>query len=135
MVPFAFSEAWREPPDGLLGDCSAVRIVRRMFSFDPAQGQVHAGWRERIPEGFCIRLIDESLAEKHTIYTMPLKSAAKRFGVCLIRDDEIISAGKVVCVGGGEVEIDVHTEEKHRGQGYAFLTACAFIEASLLRSL
>jgi hypothetical protein len=55
-----------------------------------------------------------SLAEKHTIYTMLLKSAAKRFGVCLIRDDEIISACKVVCVGGGEVEIDAHTEEKHR---------------------
>lgn len=135
LVLFAFSEAWREKLDALLGHRGAIRIHRKTFSFDSASFQAHAGWRQQIPEGFCMRHIDESLAEKHAAYKPLVEAKTKRFGVCLMRGDEIVSTCKAVCVGGGEVEIDIHTEEAYRRQGYALLTACAFIEESLSRNL
>jgi RimJ/RimL family protein N-acetyltransferase len=52
-----------------------------------------------------------------------------------MRGEEIVSACTAVSVGGGEAEIDIHTEAAYRRRGYGFLTACAFIEACLARDL
>ena len=45
-----------------------------------------------------------------------------------------VSASSIY-VGGGEAEIDIRTDERYRGRGYARLTACAFIEACLEKGL
>lgn len=135
LVLFASTEIWRETLDALLSHRGAIRIQRKVFAFNPASFQAHAGWQGKIPKGFCIRHVDDKLAEKQVVYKPLVEARSQRFGVCLMKGDEIVSVCQAVCVGGGEVEIDIHTEEKYRRRGYAFLTACAFIEESLLRNL
>ena len=135
LVLFAFSDAWREKLDGLLGARSAKRIHRRMFAFSPPRFQAHAGWRERLPEGIRLRNIDEQLAERSADFRPLVDPGTKRFGVCVMVGGEIASVCSAVAVARGEAEIDIHTVQKHRRHGYAMLAACAFIEESLARGL
>ena len=79
--------------------------------------------------------IDAALAERYPAYKSLVESQSKRFGVCLLRGSEIVSACTTVSVGGGQAEVDIHTEEVCRGRGYGYLTACAFIEQCLVRGL
>ncbi len=135
LVLFAFSNAWREKLDTLLQQYGAITIQRKIFSFDPAKFQAHAGWRDRIPEGFTLKLIDAELAEKHADFKPIVDATTKRFGVCLMKDDELAAVCTAVCVGGNEAEIDIFTDEKYRQQGLATIAACAFIEETLSRKL
>jgi len=135
LILFAFSDAWREKLDSLLSDRGVTRIHRKIFTFNPTKFEIHAGWRERIPEGFCLRHIDEQFAEKHPVYKPIVDPGAKKFGVCLLKNDEIVSACTSVCVGRNKAEIDIHTAEKYRKQGFAILTACTFIETCLSKGL
>lgn len=135
LILFAFSEAWRDRLSALLALYGAIVIHRNVFRFDPARFAVHAGWRARIPEGLRIRAIDAALVEAYPEYQPIVLPGEKRFGVCLMRGDEILSRCMAVAVGGGEVEIDIETAEAHQGRGYGFLTACAFIDESLNRGL
>ncbi|MCA9935653.1 MAG: GNAT family N-acetyltransferase [Anaerolineales bacterium] len=135
LVLFAFSEIWRETLDALLSHHGAIRIRRKTFAFNPTGFQACGDWRGQIPEGFHIRHVDKKLAEKHVVYRPLIEAGSQRFGTCLMKGDEIISVCQAVCVGGGKAEIDIHTEEIHQRQGYAFLTACAFIEECLQRNL
>lgn len=135
LVLFAFSDAWRQELDVLLSHRGVMRIRRKVLSFNLLRFQAHAGWRGQLTEGVCVRHIDEQLVEKNADYRPLVEARTKGFGVCVMRDDEIASVCRAVAVGGGEVEIDIHTEEKYRRQGYALLAACAFIEESLSRNL
>lgn len=135
LVLFAFTTAWREKLDALLHPYGAITIHRKIFRFDYARFQVHAGWREQIPDGFTLKHIDAELAEKHPDFKSIVDANTKRFGVCLMRGDEIAAVCSAVCVGGSEAEIDIFTDEKYRQQGLATIVACAFIEESLSRKL
>ncbi|MBN1873989.1 MAG: GNAT family N-acetyltransferase [Anaerolineae bacterium] len=135
LILFAFSEAWRDKLDILLRPHGAIVIQRKVFDFNPGRFAVHAGWRARVPAGFQMRRIDTSLAEKRPDFSPLVEAQSKRFGVCLMQDDAIVSACTAVGVGGGEAEVDIYTEEAYQGRGYGFLTACAFIEECLARGL
>ena len=79
--------------------------------------------------------IDVALAERYPAYEPSVEAQSKRFGVCLLQRDDIVSACTAVSVGGGQAEVDIHTEEAYRRRGYGYLTACAFIEQCLARGL
>jgi len=135
LILFCFSDAWRKQLDALLCPLGAIVIHRKVFRFDPARFAVQDGWRVRIPEGFEMREIDVALAERYPVYQPLVDAQSKRFGVCLLHGDKVMSACTAVSVGGGQAEVDVHTEEAYRRRGYGYLTACAFIEQCLARGL
>lgn len=135
LVLFAFSEAWRFELDALLSPRGAKRIRRKTFAFYPAHFHSHAGWRESLPDGVCVQCIDERLANRNPDYTPLLDPRTQRFGFCVTVGDAIASACTAVAVGGGEVEIDIHTNETYRRQGHALRAACAFIEETMARGL
>jgi hypothetical protein len=135
LILFAFSDAWRQALDGLLNPYGAKRIARQMFSFHPARFEAHVGWRERLPHGVRVERIDQHLVEAHPEYLPLLDEASKRFGVCVTVEGKIASDCSAVAVGGGEAEVDIHTQGESRRQGHAMRAACAFIEECLARDL
>ncbi len=112
-----------------------IQIRRKVFKFQPEKFMARQDWRASLPEGFCMRTIDESLAEQYLLYKPIADPATKRLGVCLMRSPEIISECTSVFVGRGEAEIDIRTKEGYQGRGYATLTGSAFIEACLAGNL
>ncbi len=122
LILFAFSDAWRARLDQLLAPKGAIRIHRKTFAFDAAQAPDFRLWRSRMPVG-------------HRMEPTALAVGDPRFGVRLLKGDEVVSECTSVFVGRGEAEIDIHTDESHRNLGYGTLTASAFLEECLSRSL
>jgi len=135
LILFAFSDDWRAQLDAQLEPRGAIVIYRKVFRFDPDCFAAHAKWRARIPKGFEMRAVDADLAANHPQYESLAAEGSGRFGVCLVRGDEVVSACTAVSVGGGQAEVDIYTEEAYRRRGYGYLTACAFIEQCLARGL
>lgn len=123
LVLFAFSDAWRAKLDVLLAPKGAIRIHRKTFAWDADRAPAWRLWRDRMPAGY--RMESTALAE-----------GDPRFGVQLMGGEgEVISECTSVFVGRGEAEIDIHTDENHRQLGLGTLTASAFLEECLARSL
>jgi RimJ/RimL family protein N-acetyltransferase len=135
LVLFVFSENWRANLNVLLADRGVIQISRKILPFNQERFGIHTGWRERIPTGFTLSQVTESMAEKDPALLPLVMEETGRFGTCLLKDGEIASICSAVAVGRGEVEIDISTQEAYQGQGLATLTACAFIEESLARNL
>jgi RimJ/RimL family protein N-acetyltransferase len=112
----------------LLSEKGVIRIHRKVFDFNPQKFSEYIKKHVGIPDGLIIRPIDHALAEKHPDYRSIIEQGSKRFGFCLMKDDEIVSECSSIYVGGGEAEIDIHTNEKYQGRGYAQLVASVFIE-------
>jgi RimJ/RimL family protein N-acetyltransferase len=122
LALFAFTDAWRAKLDQLLAPKGAIRIHRKTFAFDAALAPDFGQWRGRMPAGYRM----ESTA---------LAVGDPRFGVRLLKDDEVVGECTSVFVGRGEAEIDIHTDENHRKFGLGTLTASAFLEECLSRGL
>jgi GNAT superfamily N-acetyltransferase len=129
MVLFAFTTAWRERLDTLLSGKGVIIIHRKIFNFNPERFSDYLKKQVGIPDGLTIQPIDHALAEKHPGYRSIIEQGSKRFGFCLMKGDEIISECSSIFVGGGEAEIDIHTDEQYQGRGYAQLVASVFIKA------
>jgi hypothetical protein len=55
---------WKEHLPALLPGREVIEIYRRPFGFDPAQFAAQGNWREGLPRGFCLQVVDATLAEK-----------------------------------------------------------------------
>lgn len=135
LVLFSFSDAWKKSLDALLGDTGAIQIHRKDFSFNLELFSARRGWRDKIPSGFSLRAVDQQIAAEHPLYQSLLSASSKRFGFCLMKGAEIVSACTTNFIGGGEAEIDIHTIEAYQGRGFAALTASALIEACISKGL
>jgi RimJ/RimL family protein N-acetyltransferase len=135
MVLFSFTAAWRQRLEPLLNDKGVIPIYRKLFEFNPKKFLEYKKSQAAVPDGMRIQPIDQTLAEKHPEYNPMIEQRSKRFGFCLMKGEEVASECSSIFVGGGEAEIDVHTDEKYQGRGYAQLAASAFIEASLQKGL
>lgn len=135
MVLFAFTTAWRERLDTLLSEMGVIRIQRKVFDFNPEKFSDYLKRQTGLPGGLAIQPINHALAEKHPGYRSIIEQDSKRFGFCLMKGDEIVSECSSIFVGGGEAEIDIHTDEKYQRRGYAQLVASAFIQDCQRRGL
>ncbi len=122
LVVFAFTDAWRVKLDTLLAPKGAIRIHRKAFSFDAAHAPDFRLWRSRVPAGYRMESTGVVVGDP-------------RFGVRLMKDQDVISECRAVFVGRGAAEIDVHTDENHRNLGLGALTASAFLDACHARAL
>lgn len=135
LVLFAFQEEGRARLEPLLAKRGAITIQRKIFDFNPSKFSALAGWKAQIPTGSKLRAIDSEIAADHPEFLPLIDPNTRRFGVCLMENDQILSYCTAVAVGGGEAEVDIFTVEASRGRGLAGLTACAFIEECIARGL
>lgn len=138
LVP---STDWAALFDRLLPE----RTARRSFAFRPTPGKPPADWRERIPAGFQMQPITESLAQGIVDGTLtggygidpwfiriaggPEAYAAEGLGQALVTENEQIASLCGFCaLGNGEAEMEVGTVWDYRGRGLAVLACAAFLE-------
>ncbi len=134
LLLYPYPESWREKIDVLVRGHSPLHLARSMFTFNPSKF-THQGWRERIPAGFDIRRVDESLAKKPAVageldflWTSRDNFLSKGVGFCLLRGEEIVSLCYSVFAAGQKREISVYTDSQYREKGFATLTVAAYID-------
>ncbi len=95
-------------------------VMKPSYCFD-TDGEI------RLPDGYTVSLFDESAFEKHPFghgenYASFEEFARNGSGAAVWYGDEIVSSASSFLTVGSEVELDVSTEESHRGKGLA--SAC-----------
>jgi RimJ/RimL family protein N-acetyltransferase len=101
-------------------------------------------WRDHIPKVFRITRINEKLLQtpqlkipEHMTDWMKTNWGStsdfmkKGFGFCTLHHKEIVSWSIADCKSGNACEIGIHTQEDHRRQGLATLTASAAVDYAL----
>ncbi len=129
---------WKDHLDELLPGRGAIEIYRRPFVFDHIQHAIQNDSVEGIPQGFLLKPVDGTLAEEIGILASWVSVELflqNGLGFALMDGDVIASVCYSVFASSTHLEIDVHTDERYRRRGLAVLTAGAFIEECLVRSL
>jgi len=134
---------WKEPLFERFVDCQPLLIHKKRHILPEGSAARFSGWQSHIPVGFQVRpynseLIKSSLdlISNTELFYGSVENFLKRgFGWCILNGDQIASTCWAVFVGGGEVEIDIHTTEAYRRRGLAYLLASSFIEDCLKRGL
>jgi len=127
-------EGWKEHLPDLLPDRDVIEIYRRPFQFDRARFKPLGRWQDRLPEGVQLRIMDAALTDKIGAppgWSSPDAFLERGLGVVLLAGGEIASLCTSVFASHEHLEIDIHTEDRHQRQGFATLTASAFIEVCL----
>jgi GNAT superfamily N-acetyltransferase len=133
--------AWREPLFSRFAALRPVLIHKKRHIFPPNHSL--SGWETKIPAGLrVVPVTPELLAaqpdqagEAALFYGSPEAFLRHSLGFCVVDGETVASACTGVFVGGGEIEISIHTAEAYRRRGLAYLAAAAFIEASRQRGL
>ncbi len=122
----------------------ADRVLQRLefAEYDEQSRSVTDLINGGLPDGFEIRDIDEELIKKMDSrediesYCESLENfLAHGFGVCLVKDGEVVSEAYAPYVTTKNIELATLTKESHRGRGYAAITCAHFIQACQARSL
>ena len=132
FILIAEFDNWKEKTSALLNNREVIEIFRRPFKFH--KEHFNANWREKIPAGFDLKRVDESLAEQaHILGSWKSLDDFMSHGIgyALMNGDKLASVCSSVFVSSTRVEIDVHTEEEYRRRGFASITASALIEECL----
>ena len=132
FILIAEFDNWKEKTSALLNNRDVIEIFRRPFKFHTER--FNANWREKIPAGFDLKRVDESLAEQaHILGSWKSLDDFMSHGIgyALMNGDKLASVCSSVFVSSTRVEIDVHTEEEYRRRGFASITASALIEECL----
>ena len=132
FILIAEFDNWKEKTSALLNNREVIEIFRRPFKF--YKEHFNANWREKIPAGFDLKLVDESLAEQaHILGSWKSLDDFMSHGIgyALMNGDKLASVCSSVFVSSTRVEIDVHTEDEYRRKGFAVITASALIEECL----
>ncbi|MCM3904868.1 MAG: GNAT family N-acetyltransferase [Pyrinomonadaceae bacterium] len=139
---------WYSPPEGWQARLDSIpdlgrRRERVRLDFRPDQ----AGWLGEpvdSPAGFELKDLSSELIPKTEKFGVKLDSRfwgstadflKNGFGVCLMRDHEIVSVCYAAAVADGLAEVDVATDEEFRGRGFAGVVTREFIRQCLDRGL
>jgi len=110
---------------------------------------LRVSWQDRIPEGFSLQRIDDTVLAKPGIQVP--NSALNRyavdkmkgnwgsigsflqrgFGFCALCDEEVVSWCIADCTSGSACEIGIRTHPDYRGRGLATLTVAAAVDYAL----
>ena len=135
-----YSPSWEPVIDTLFCEFSSWKAYRLIHRLNEETFQKHLGWRDKIPKDYSMVKLDASSYEPERYPNIQWKPESNKFGWFLLKDDKVISACTSVWVETtgvetGCVEIGIETEESYRRQGFAQLTAAAFVEDCLLMDL
>ena len=137
-----YTPGWEPKLDTLFGVNIAERWTRHIHRLDRGAFTPHPDLRGKTPDGFTLRRYDTTSEEfiRSRSWQDFWHPTSERFGWFLVRDGETVSECSSVWVDrvgpeAGCAEINIETAEPHRGKGYAYLTASAFIDECLSRGL
>jgi hypothetical protein len=111
---------------------------RTLCTFDALKT---TAWREMIPNGFSMRLVDADFLGKDSPVNVSIVTEEisccwasvgtfleRGFGFCLLHNNKIISWCTSEYVSGNNYGIGIATDEEYQGRGFATITASAFVE-------
>lgn len=133
---YSSSHDWITKIDQVLGD-NAAKLSRQLFEWDYSKSPSYLVSSEELPEGFELREMDSVLFEKYAkemdssyidLWETPDNFVANGFGFCILKDNEFASVCNTYYVRQGFAEIDIVTNDKFRGQGFATATCGEFIK-------
>ena len=103
---------------------------------DRPVGEGLDAWLRQLPAGCQLRRVDRELLERCQerdllirIFGSAGKALENGFGLCLMRDDQLLSEAHAGPSALGMIEIGVMTPERHRYRGYATLTCAHLVRA------
>ncbi len=143
VVLFFEPFTWKEPLFKRFKDWQPLLIHKKRHILPAGSAARFSGWQKHLPAGFQVRPYNSELIQSSSelisnteLFYGSVENFLKRsFGWCILDGDQIASTCWAVFVGGGEVEIDIHTAEAYQRQGLACLLASIFIEDCLNRGL
>lgn len=125
---YCLSDALREEIERIFSSKITGRPVRKTWVLNEKAFQQYSNWRDRLPDGFNMEIIDEKFIRKYNCDKDFWNPTSKRFGYSLVHDEKIVCECAACFVGGGQAEISVDTSEQYRNKGFATITCAAFIE-------
>jgi len=139
LIFYPLSDGWETPLKGMLDGRKVLDLFRKQYTFNPVKFAHHADQQKQVPAGFQMQFIDQASLERFGVDMFPWESPQafldKGFGFWLLKNKEIACECSSVFIGGGAVEINIHTDEKYRLQGLATIATTAFITECLDRHL
>lgn len=133
---------WYAPPatwQERLNAAGARRRERIRFEF-----RGHDDEPLNVPAGFELRNLDRDLIPKTSKFKLDLDSrfwsstedfVLNGLGVCLLKDNEILSVCYAAAISDGLAEVDVVTDEAYRAHGLATVVSRQFIRECLTRGI
>jgi RimJ/RimL family protein N-acetyltransferase len=136
---------WEDKLEGILGGKVPLKEHRRHYVYRALK----AGARDRIPEGFSVRRIDEALLHKpgisqpdsslnrYAIHKMEenwgsIEGFLRRgIGFCTLHGDEAVCWCIADCACGDACEVGIRTRLDYRRRGLATLTVAATVDYCL----
>jgi GNAT superfamily N-acetyltransferase len=139
LIFYPLADGWETPLKEILGTRKVARLFRKQFVFDKEKFAQKLDWQDKIPSGFTLRPIDQTLLEEVRAdmfpWASPLAFLEKGFGFWLMKGGKVTCECSSAFASEEAVEINIHTQEKYQRQGLATIVASAFIEKCLARGL
>lgn len=139
------SPAWVSQLNTIFPTLSLTQHPRVVYSLGTLK---MPDWRSKVPTGFAMRAIDQAMLTDRTLGNLadlceeidmcwPSQAhfLADGFGFCLVGNGEIICRCTAEYTSPGKCGIGIATAEAYRRQGFAALTASAFIEHCITRQI
>lgn len=134
------TDQWYNKAEELFSHLNLHKSGKTYFQFD--ESLFNKNWRDRIPEGFCVKRISPELIESidnNQEFVDYIKSSwitvdkyfDKGFGYCAVDARDFAAICISVFASGNEREVGIKTFPEFRRKGLAYVTACAYIEECL----
>lgn len=134
---FGLSKYWQDKLRNMFGE-NVKSFPRIRYEFNEKKYREETA-QHCMPEGYKLKLIDKTLISESIKFFDGIKMfwetgenfLSNSFGFCMLYNSEIISICQALAIVGKTCEIDVFTQEEHRGHELAYYTCSAFIEHCL----
>jgi len=139
LIFYPLSDGWGKVFKDILTKVPVHDLYRKQFEFKPEKFTQIANQQGAVPAGFSLVSINQQQLDKMGADMFPWESPqaflAHGFGFWMLAKEDLACECRTVFIGGGAVEIDIHTEEDFRKRGLATYTCAAFITECLARGL
>lgn len=135
---------WEPKIDVILKDKFPIRVERQFYTREALKND----WRARLPKGFSLKLVDRALLDDGRLKNLAYLTAEmcserqsaedfleKSFGVCLVRDDEIVGWCLSEYNSADRCEVGIETRADYRRRGLATVMASTLVEQALSRGI
>jgi RimJ/RimL family protein N-acetyltransferase len=140
-----YPDGWQEHTAALFQPRSPINNPRRHYV---CTALAYTDWRERVPDGFSVRRIDDALLDDPAMdvpdhirewiqhnWGSHDNYGQHGFGACTLHGNAVVSWSVADCRSGTRAEIGIHTRSGYRRQGLAAITAAAAVDYAFASGL
>ncbi len=138
-----YTDGWETKICSIFKGTSPVKRGRRFYTFKKSR----VDWKHEIPSGVSVEFIDESLLRKALVNTDAVTEEIesmwnsvndffkKGFGFCSVYNNEIVCWCTAEYVSKNKCGIGIETVEEYENQGFATVTASAFVDYCITKGV